>query len=124
MTIRNIIEAVRADLEYSLSVFFDAFIIGYPDNQDKLLCCVRLAAMKGKEDFEFIVHLALPGVSEAESYAYIEAMREYMDGHFDPVLYGYDEFTWDLQVFETEFTRGDIQALISVTMSRVSDDCQ
>jgi hypothetical protein len=131
MTIAEIIVAVKEDLAAKLPPLLEQagapdlsrYAVGYPDTQNESFCCVRLAAVKGKEDFEFIIHLALPGVSEAASYVYIEAAREYLDGSFEPYLYGYDTFNWDLQVFETEFEHGDIQALISVTMSRQLDDC-
>jgi hypothetical protein len=131
MTLAEIIEAAREDLAAKLPALleksgapdFSRYAVGYPDTQEESFCCVRLAAVKDKNDFEFIIHLALPGVSEAASYVYLEAVREYLDGAFEPYLYGYDTFTWNLQVFETEFEHGDIQALISVTMSRQPDDC-
>jgi hypothetical protein len=132
MTVGGIIEAVRADMAANLPVLLEAaglpdfsrYAVGYPDNQDETFCCVRLAALKGRESAEIIIHIALPGVSEASSYGYLEAAREYLDGAFETARYGYDTSSWDLQVFETDFTRGDIQALISVILSRDEDDCR
>jgi hypothetical protein len=71
---------------------------------------------------EFIIHLALPGVSETGAYDYLEAVREYLDGGVGAAI-GYDTEKWESQVFDTDFTNGDIQALFSVTMTRQTDDC-
>ncbi|MDR1469326.1 MAG: hypothetical protein LBT00_08545 [Spirochaetaceae bacterium] len=131
MTIGEIVEAVRADLAGKLPSLLEAggapdfarYTVGYPDNQDETFCCVGLAAMKGKESVEIIIHLTLPGLSETCSYVYLEGVRKYLDTKFKPSNLGYDTSAWELQVFETELNHGDIQALFSVTMSRELDDC-
>jgi hypothetical protein len=134
MTIGGIIEAVRADMEAKLPALLGAagqpdlsrYAAGYPDNQDGTFCCVRFAAMSegaDSESLEFIIHLALPGVSETGAYGYAEAAREYLKSDFAPAKLGYETFRFEVQMFETDFSNGDIQALFSVTVSRQNDDC-
>jgi hypothetical protein len=135
MTINDIIEAVRTDLAASLPQLLEAagrpdfsrYTVGFPDNQDDTFCCVLFASVQSGSagNFEFVIHLALPGLSETAAYDYLEAVREYLgaNGGFNTEPLGYDTRTWESRVFDTEFTNGDIQALFSVTMSRQADDC-
>ena len=102
---------------------FDAYTVGYPENQDGRYCCVRLASLKGKESLEFIIHLALPRVSETGAYAYLQAVKNYLDGPFDQTDYGFDTGEYELQLFESDFTHGDFQALFGVTLNRSITDC-
>jgi hypothetical protein len=131
MTIDGTLRGIKADLKERLPALlaaegapdFGRYETGYPDSQDETFCCVRLAALKGKESMEFVIHFALPGASEPDSYKYMEAARKYLDGWFEASAYGYDAAEWELQIFETHFASGDIHALFSVTMERRLDDC-
>jgi hypothetical protein len=133
MTIGGIIEAVRSDLAARLPALLEAagaadfsrYIAGFPDNQDESFCCARFAAMKNDGSggsMEFIIHASLPGISETAAYVYLEAVRQYLND-FDTAPLGYDTASWESQVFDTDFSNGDIQALFSVTMTRQFDDC-
>lgn len=99
------------------------YTVGNPENQEDTWCCVRLAALKGKESMEVIIHLSLPRVSELDAYAYIQALLNYLENVFDPNDYGYETEDPEFQIFETDFTHGDIQTLCSVTLTRILDDC-
>jgi hypothetical protein len=131
MKIGEIIEAVRAELSEKLPPRIEAagipdfswYAVGFPDNQDSKFCCVRLAAVKENTSLEFIIHLALPREPEDAAYKYFEAVREYLNDDFEAYVFGYDTREWQLQLFETDFASGDIQALFSVTMNRAPDDC-
>ena len=130
-TVAGIITAVKEHLAAALPALlaaqgaenFEAYTAGFPENQERRYCCVRLASLKGKESLEFIIHLALPRVSEAGSYAYIQGVKNYLDGPFDQTKYGFDTGEYELQIFESDFTRGDFQALFSVTLNRILTDC-
>jgi hypothetical protein len=130
-TVRGIVEAVREHLEAALPALleaegaedFEAWSTGFPGNQEQRYCCVRLASLKGKESLEFIIHLALPRVSETGAYAYIQGVKNYLDGPFGPADYGFDAAEYELQIFEADFAHGDFQALFSVTLNRSITDC-
>jgi hypothetical protein len=131
MTVKAIIETIRAELAAKLPPLFQAegvkgvdhFTAGYPSNQEQTFCCVRLASLQAKKQLEFIIHLAIPGVSELESYGYIQAVKDYLDDEFDQTVYGFDTGDYELQVFENHFMQGDIQILFSVMLNRAIDDC-
>jgi hypothetical protein len=129
LTIAETIDAIQKDLVGKLPPLlggepdFDEYITGYPTNQDEKFCCVRLAAIHEKVSFEFIIHVSLPGVSETTAYNYIEAVRKYLDDECEVSAYGYDTGSWEMQIFEADFSHGDFQALFSVTMTRQVDDC-
>jgi hypothetical protein len=134
MNISEIIEAVRTEIVTELPALLEAegaenlrrYVTGYPDNQEETFCCVRFAAMSNGGDsgtFELIIHLALPKVPETDAYRYLDAVIRYLERHFSPAALGYDTHTFDVQVFDTDFSNGDIQALFSVKMSRKADDC-
>ncbi|MDR0374407.1 MAG: hypothetical protein LBH85_01605 [Treponema sp.] len=131
MKTKAIIEAVRDDLAANLPAIFNAegvkgvdhFTIGSPANQEQTFCCVRLASLQGKKQIEFIIHLALPGVSELESYGCIQAVITYLDDEFDPTACGFDTSDYELRVLENIFTHGDIEILFSVMLNRELDDC-
>lgn len=131
MNIKAMMEAIRDDLTIHLPSLFQAegvknvdyFTVGSPTNQEQRFCCVGLASFQSKKQIEFIIHLAIPRVSELESYGYIQAVKEYLDNEFDQTAYGFDTGDYELQIFETEFMRGDIQIAFSVTLNRLLDDC-
>ncbi|MDR0377296.1 MAG: hypothetical protein LBH70_05830 [Spirochaetaceae bacterium] len=131
MKIKLIMEAIRDDMAARLPSLFhdegvknvDHFTIGSPANQEQKFCCLGLVALQDKRKLEFVIHLAIPGVGELESYGYIQALKEYLDGPFDQTAYGFDAGEYELYVIENEFTHGDIQILFNVSMSRQTDDC-
>ena len=129
MNISEIIEGVKADIAAKLPprmaelAGFEHYHTGYPTNQDERFCCVRLASIKDKTSIEIVIHFALPAVSETQAYGYLDAGVGYLERDFAPAAWGYDKHEWDLQIFETDFTSGDIQAIFSVTMTREVDDC-
>jgi hypothetical protein len=128
--IKATIETIRTDLAEKLPALFQAegvkgidhFSVGYPANQEQTFCCVRLASLD-KKQIEFIIHLALPKVSELDSYGYMQAVKYYLDDEFDESTYGFDTGDYELHIFETNFMQGDIQILFSVTLTRFLDDC-
>jgi hypothetical protein len=131
MKIKTIIKGIHKDLEEYLPVLFqvegvkkvDHFTIGYPSNQEQTFCCIRIASLQNEKQFEFIIHLALPGVSELESYGYMQAVIGYFDKRFNQSAYGFDTVDYELQIIESDFTKGDGQILFGIMMSRVLDDC-
>jgi hypothetical protein len=96
---------------------------GYAFNQDDTACCVRLASLSFLENFEFAVHLSLPHIQETEAYLYMDALVKFLNEKFDTNDYGYTVGRYTLDVFETDFNHGDVQALFMVTMDKAADDC-
>jgi hypothetical protein len=97
--------------------------IGYAFNQDDTACCVRLASVAFLENLEFAVHLSLPHIQETDTYLYIDALVKFLNEKFDTNDYGYTTGKYTLDVFETDFNHGDVQALFMVTMEKAADDC-
>jgi hypothetical protein len=131
MSIKTVMETVRSELAVKLPPLIQAeglkdighFTVGYPANQEQTFCCVRVASLEGKKQLEFIIHLALPAVGELEAYGYMQAVIAYLEDEFDQTAYGFDTGDYELQIFETDFTHGDMQILFSVTLNRIRDDC-
>jgi hypothetical protein len=131
MTIKQTMTDIKDGLKTALLALleaagvpdFAAYIVGFPSDQTALTCCVRLAALKEKESLEFIIHLALPRLAEIDSYTYIQAVKDYLDADFDQSEYDFLTGTYSLDIMEANFTKGDIQAFFSVTLTRAIDDC-
>jgi hypothetical protein len=130
MTIKATITAIQKDLAAALPGLLEAeavqgityYTLGYPENQEDLWCCVRLASLKDRENLEFIIHLSLPHVGEAEAYSYMQGVKHFLDETFFPGHYGYDTGTYKLQVSEVDPTYQGIQTLFNVTMARMISD--
>jgi hypothetical protein len=130
MNIKDIITGIKDDMKAALPALIEEyfqppiedFSVGYPFNQDKLSCCVRLAKLEFMGDFEFIIHLSLPHTDEDAAYDYLQAVRDYLT-NLETTDYGFYTGTYILEMYENDFNHGDIQALFSVTLKKAVDDC-
>jgi hypothetical protein len=130
MTVKQIITGIKDDIAEKLPSFIaacglppvDNYPVGYPFDQDKLSCCVRLSKLEFLGDLEFIIHLSLPRVTEEAAYDYLEAARNYLTD-FDTTDYGYYAGTYILDMYENDFNHGDVQAYFLVTLKKAADDC-
>lgn len=130
MNIKQIITGIKENIEETLPALVekygqppvDNYAVGYPFDQDKLACCVRLSKLEFLGDFEFIIHLSLPHTDEEAAYDYLQAARDYLTD-FETADYGYYTGTYILELYENDFNHGDIQALFSVTLKKAADDC-
>jgi hypothetical protein len=126
MKIYDTIESIKQDISEKLPELladcgvsdFDKYAIGYPTDQDKLFCCVRFSERKRdtSEEFSFIIHLQLPGVTETEAYKYLDSVSAYLDGGLDM------EVGYSLMVVDN-FNIGLLEAFFEATNTMPLDDC-
>jgi hypothetical protein len=126
-TITGIMDSIQAELPALLEEAGAGEIayygIGYAFNQDDTSCCVSFAGLAYLENMQFNIHLALPHIDESAAYLYIDALVKFLNEKFDTNDYGYTTGKYTLDVFETDFNHGDVQALFMVTMEKAADDC-
>jgi hypothetical protein len=130
MNIKQIISGIKNDMEKALPALVEKqgqppiedFSIGYPFNQDKISCCVRLSKLEFLGDFEFIIHLSLPHTDEDAAYDYLQAVCAYLT-NLETTDYGFYTGTYILELYENDFNHGDVQAIFSVTLKKAEDDC-
>jgi hypothetical protein len=131
MKVSEIITGIMYSLQSELPVLLEEagageiayYGVGYAFNQDDTACCVRFASLSFLENFEFAIHLSLPHIQETDAYLYIDALVKFLNEKFDTNDYGYTVGRYTLDVFETDFNHGDVQALFMVTMDKAADDC-
>jgi hypothetical protein len=130
MSINKIITGIKDDIKLVLPGLIEKyyqppiedFTIGYPFNQEKRTCSLRLAKLEFMGDFEFIIHLSLPKIDEDAAYDYLQAVCDYLTD-FDTTDYGFYTGSYTLDLYESDFNHGDIQALFSVTLKKAVTDC-
>jgi hypothetical protein len=131
MKVSEIITGIKDSLQAELPALLEEagaaqiiyYGIGYPFNQDDTSCCVSFAGLVFLENMQFNIHLALPHIQETDAYLYIDALVKFLNEKFDTNDYGYTVGRYTLDVFETDFNHGDVQALFMVTMDKAADDC-
>jgi len=102
---------------------FNGYSLGYPVNLEKLLLCLRIA--EGSDDtgikLTFDIHAQLPGITEIESYSYLDAINEYLED-FEPQLIGFTDGSYSFALKDNS-RMSTIEIFWSVTLSEPKDDC-
>ena len=124
--------ALLADIEGELPKYLTAhgagqlesYSIGYPvDREKKTQLCVRFAEAENDWDtFVFDIHVNLPGVTELDSYRYLDAVKEYLSEEFNPQIAGFSGGYYATAMSDN-FKTTVISQYWSVTLTYSSDDC-
>jgi len=102
---------------------FEGYSIGFPADPEKLLLCVRFAAMdaSAEDTLEFDVHAQFPGTLEIDVYGYIDAVNDYLEG-LDPQIAGFADMSYSGIAHDNPRTAA-IEIFWSVKLTRPKDDC-
>jgi hypothetical protein len=104
---------------------FDIYSIGYPTDQDEKAFSVYFSGRDydETETFRFTINLQLPGVLEAESYKWTDAVEWYLSKGFFPSRCGFFRHKWTT-VFFAAFRDATPEIYIDVAMYVQHDDCE
>lgn len=102
---------------------FEIYQLKYPTNQNERFFCIRYAEHRLTDvaEFTFTIHVNLQGMTEEELYKYIDAVSEYLDDVFDPMIFGYVLSSYIVAVTDV-FKTSTASIFFDVTMTRPLDD--